>query len=241
MRALIVCSLVAAAVAATASSASAFRRSYAVFKVSVTGTQTSTVNGQEQCQDELGTVAAAKATSNAEFSTITPRKLEFAKAGKAISVVNPGAGDISNTRIGASGTLTRQSDFVPNGSTPPVCQGGQPGPGCGSKTISHMTLLVQGGVNSVHLSASGLRPSPGLCLLPTVAFPEMPGAIGGLDNLHVHYSAKVPSSLLNTRKHVVTIHGHATATTSGQQGAIIVSSAQTTLNFTMRLVRVPLR
>jgi hypothetical protein len=241
VRSLIVCLLVAAAVAVAAPAASAFRLPYAVFKVSVTGTQTSTVNGQEQCQDELGTVAAAHAGSNAQFSTPKSRRLEFAKAGKVISVVNPGAGDISNTKIGAGGTLTRQSDFVPNGSTPPVCQGGQPGPGCGAKTIDHMSLLVQGGANSVHLSASGLRPSPGLCLVPTLAFPEMPATTGGLDHLRVKYSAKVPSSLLNPRKHVVTIHGHATATTAGQQGAIIVSSAQTTLKFTMRLVRVPLR
>jgi hypothetical protein len=40
---------------------------------------------------------------------------------------------------------------------------------------------------------------------------------------------------------VVLIHGSGTATNKGQQGAIHVTSAKTTLKFTMRLVRIPLR
>jgi hypothetical protein len=40
---------------------------------------------------------------------------------------------------------------------------------------------------------------------------------------------------------VIVIHGKATATNSGQEGDIHVTSAVSTLKFTMRLVRVPLR
>lgn len=239
MRSLLLLTLVATALAAAAPSASAFRRPYAQFKVSVTGTETTTVTGQEQCQDESGTVAPATASETAQFHTTKTRVLELAKGGKVISVVRPhppGA-----TTVTGAGTMTRQSDFVPNGSNPPVCQGGTPGAGCGTVALNHITLLVQGGVNEVHLSASGLKPSPGLCLVPTLAFPEMPGTVGGLDNLKTHYSAKVPKSMLNPRKHVVLIHGTGTSTTHGQEGSIIVNSATTTLKFTMRLVRVPLR
>lgn len=58
---------------------------------------------------------------------------------------------------------------------------------------------------------------------------------------HIKYSAPAPRSLLNPRKHVVVIHGKARATNSGQQGSIHVTSAVSTLKFTMRLVRAPLR
>ncbi|HEY2603043.1 MAG TPA: hypothetical protein VGI67_15910 [Thermoleophilaceae bacterium] len=121
-----------------------------------------------------------------------------------------------------------------------MCQGGQPSPGCGLLGLSHISLLVQGGINEVHLSASGLKPKPGLCVVPTLAFPFMPGTFSE-SGVHTSFKAKVPSSLLNPRKHVVLIHGLGTSTEKGQQGAIIVDSATTTLKFTMRLVRVRLR
>ncbi|HEX6460748.1 MAG TPA: hypothetical protein VF032_17655 [Thermoleophilaceae bacterium] len=236
MRTLVVISLVAAALAATAPAAGAARPSYANFKVTVKGTETTTVTGREDCQDDAGTIAAAKASESAQFSTPKPRTLQFHRAGRAIDVALPRG--VGASTIAATGSMTRQSDFVPNGSTPPVC-GGPPNPGCGTSSLSRISLLVQGGLNSVHLSADKLQPRPGECFIPALAFPAMPGTTQ-MDGLHARYRAKVPAGLLNPHKHVVVIHGSGTATQSGQEGAIFMDSTSTTLNFTMRLVRVPL-
>jgi len=242
VRSLLVCLVVTAAVAVTAPGASAYRLPYAVFKVSVTGTQTSQVTGADECQDEFGTVAPATATSSAAFKTTKPKKLEFYKPDKVLSVVAPGRGG-GNTKIKGSGSLTRQSGFALNGTLPPVCAGGQPNPGCGTTQLSSVVFLVQGGVNSVNLQVSSVKPNPGICPVPaSYEFPELvqPGDNGTGAHI-VHFSAKVPRSLLNPHKHVVVIHGSGEATNKGQEGAIHVTSATSTLKFTMRLVRVRLR
>ncbi|HEY7630360.1 MAG TPA: hypothetical protein VH817_06665 [Thermoleophilaceae bacterium] len=242
MRALLVSIVVAAAVAIVAPAASAYRLPYAVFKVSVTGTQTTQVSGADECQDDVGTVAPATASSTASFKTTKPKKLEFYKPDKLITVVPPGRGG-GNTKIKGAGSLTRQSGFALNGTLPPVCAGGQPNPGCGTTQLSSVVFLVQGGVNSVNLQVSAIKPSPGICPVPaSFEFPELvqPGDNGTGAHI-VHFSARVPRSLLNPHKHVVVIHGSGEATNKGQEGAIHVTSATTTLKFTMRLVRVRLR
>lgn len=243
MRPLTLLSLIAAAIAATAPNASAARLFYAHFNVTVSGTETSQANGAEECDDAVGSVPAATATSTFTFATPKPRKLEFARFKRgAIVVTNPGRGDISNTKLAGTGTLNRQSQFVPNGTTPPVCQGGQTSPGCGTKTISKFTILVQGGINEVTIQGSAPRPSPGLCLVPApFAAVDLLGPSDEGDGAKITYKAKVPSSLLNPRKKVVLIHGSGTATNKGQEGAIHITSATTTLKFTMRLRRVSLR
>jgi hypothetical protein len=241
MRPLILLSLIAAAVAASAPNASAARLSYAHFNVSVSGTQTSQVSGAEECDDAVGTVAPATATSTFTFSTPKPKKMEFARFSRGeIVVTHPGRG-FGNTKISGTGTLTRQSEFVPNGDTPPVCAGGQASPGCGTKTISKFTILVQGGINEVTIQGSAPRPSPGLCLVPApFEAIDLLGPNDEGDGEKIHYKARVPSSLLNPHKKVVLVHGSGTATNKGQAGAIHVTSASTTLKFTMRLRRVPL-
>src|SRR5262249_41231241 len=151
--------------------------------------------------------------------------------GGLIQIVHPGRG-IGNTKIKGTGTVSRQSQFVPNGSTPPVCAGGQPGAGCGAKSISSFTILVQGGINDVTIQGSQPHPTPGLGLVPA-PFPGPsllePGDTG--EGNHTTYKAKVPKSLLNPHKHVVLIHGSGTSTNRGQEGAIHVTSASTTLKF----------
>jgi hypothetical protein len=232
------CSLVAAAIAVAPQPGGATRLPYANFAVTVSGTETTTVNGREECQDELGTVAPAKASEAAQFSTRRPRTLQFYKAGRSITVTTPrGSGQ---TAIVAIGSMTRQSDFVRNGSNPPVCPGGVASAGCGHADLSHISLLVQGGLDEVTLSANQLRPEPGDCLVPALAFPEMPETTTPESGSHVTYSAKVPRSLLDPRKRVVTIHGSGTVTSKSHEGSIIVDSATTTLNFTIRLRRVRL-
>jgi hypothetical protein len=240
MRSLIVCLVVAAVAAVTAPAASAARLFYANFKVTVSGTQTSQVNGAEECQDAAGTVAPATAQLTFNFSTPKSKAMEFARFARGeLVVTHPGRG-LGNTKIKGTGTLTRQSQFVPNGSDPPVCPGGQQSAGCGAKTLSSFTILVQGGINEVTIQGSQPRPSPGLCLVPApFPGPDLLGPSDEGDGAHITYKAKVPQSLLNPRKHVVLIHGSGTATNKGQQGAIHVTSSSTTLKFTMRLVRIP--
>jgi hypothetical protein len=244
MRPFLVLSVIVAAIVVAAPTAGAARRNYAVFKVSVSGTETSQANGAEECQDEAGSVPTATASASFRFSTPKPRKLELARFSRGeIVVTNPGRGDISNTKITGTGMLTRQSQFVPNGTLPPVCAGGQTSAGCGAKNVSKFTILVQGGIRELTIQGSAPRPNPGLCLVPAPFAPV--GLLGPFDEgqgAKVHYKATVPSSMLNPRKKVVLIHGSGTATTGkDQEGAIHLTSASTTIKFTMRLVRVPLR
>jgi hypothetical protein len=242
MRSLVACLVIAAAVAATAAPASAARLFYANFNVTVSGTETSQVNGAEECQDVAGTVAPATARETFTFSTPKPKKMQFARFhGGELVVTHPGRG-VGNTKIKGTGTLTRQSGFVPNGSDPPVCPGGQPSPGCGAKTISSFTILVQGGLNEVTIQGSAPKPDPGLCLVPSpFAGPELLGPYDTGNGARITYKAKVPQSLLNPHKKVVLVHGSGTATSKGQEGAIHITSATTTLKFTMRLRRASLR
>jgi hypothetical protein len=245
MRPLLVLAVVFAAIAVAVPSAGAARRNYAVFKVSVSGTETSQATGAEECQDEAGSVPPATASASFQFSTPKPRKLELARFNRgAIVVTNPGRGDISNTKLTGTGMLTRQSQFVPNGTLPPVCAGGQTSPGCGAKNISKFTILVQGGIRELTIQGSAPRPNPGLCLVPAPFAPvDLVGPFDtGVGGTRVHYRATVPSSMLNPRKKVIVIHGSGTATTGkDQEGAIHLTSASSTIKFTMRLVRVPLR
>lgn len=241
MRSLLICLVVAAALAIVVPSAGAAQLFYANFKVSVSGTQTSQVNGAEECQDEFGTVAPATAQETFSFSTPKSKAMQFARFhGGVVQVTHPGRG-LGNTKIKATGTLSRQSQFVPNGSTPPVCAGGQPSAGCGTKSLSSLTILVQGGLNEVIIQGSQARPSPGLCLVPApFAGPDILGSGDNGQGNQVTYKAKVPKSLLNVHKHVVLIHGSGTAAGKGQEGAIHITTSETKLKFTMRLVRIPL-
>ncbi len=208
----------------------------------MSGTETSQVSGAEECQDAAGTVAPASAQETFTFSTPKAKKMQFARFhGGLVQVTHPGRG-FGNTKIKGTGSLTRQSQFVPNGSEPPVCPGGQQSPGCGVKTLSAFTILVQGGVNEVTIQGSQARPSPGLCLVPSpFPGPELLGPDDTGDGAHITYKARVPRSLLNPHKRVIVIHGRGIATNKGQEGAIHITSATTTLKFTMRLRRVSLR
>jgi hypothetical protein len=242
MRSLIVCLAVAAVAGVAAPAAGAARLFYAHFNVTVSGTETSQVNGAEECQDAAGTVAPATAQETFTFSTPKAKKMEFARfRGGLVQVTHPGRG-LGNTKIKATATLDRQSQFTPNGTEPPVCPGGQQSPGCGAKTLSSLSILVQGGVNEVTIQGSQARPSPGLCLVPSpFPGPELLGPEDTGDGAHITYKAKVPQTLLNPHKRVLLIHGSGTATNKGQEGAIHITSSTTTLKFTMRLRRVSLR
>src|SRR5689334_25196072 len=115
MRRLMIGLVVALAAAATAQPAAAARLFYANFKVTVSGTETSQVSGAEECQDEAGTVAPASANETFTFSTPKSKPMQFARfRGGLIQVTHPGRG-VGDTKINAKGTLTRQSQFVPNG------------------------------------------------------------------------------------------------------------------------------
>src|SRR5881394_2445385 len=89
MRPLLLCSLAAAALGASASSAGAARLYYADFKVTMNGIERTSVNGRHECEDALGTIAAAKATQTAKFSTPRSRMLQFFKVGKSLTVTTP--------------------------------------------------------------------------------------------------------------------------------------------------------
>jgi hypothetical protein len=238
MRALIVISLLAAT-AVGASSAQA-RQSYAEFRVTFSGTQTTQVTGSEECQDDTGTVAPASASETATFSSAKSRKLLFERSRRELNISAPGP--IQAATMVAKASLTRQSQFVPNGSTPPVCPGGQPNPGCGSAQLTHMVMLLQGGLNKISFLVDSYKPQLPECLVPMgFAFPGVLTPSDDGSGSHIKYSAPAPRSLLNPHRHVIVIHGKGTATNSGQEGSIHVTSAVSTLKFTMRLVRVPVR
>lgn len=239
MRALIVISVVLAT-AIAASSAQAAHRSYAEFRVTFKGTQTAQVTGSEDCEDDAGTVVPASASDTATFSSAKSRKLLFQRAGRELNI--SALGDVQAATMVAKASLTRQSQFVPNGSIPPACPGGQPNPACGSAQLTHMVMLLQGGLNKVSFLVDGYKPKLPVCLVPLgFGFPAVLTPSDDGSGSHIKYSAPAPRSLLNPHKHVIVIHGKATATNSGQEGAIHVTSAVSTLKFTMRLVRVPLR
>jgi len=227
-----------AAVGATSAQA---RRPYADFKVSFNGTQTTQVNGSEDCEDDAGTVVPASANETATFFSVKTRTLEFERARRELNIF--ALGDVQAPTMIARALLTRQSQFVPNGSTPPGCPGGQPNSNCGTAHLTHMVMLLQGGLNKISFLVNSYRPSLPLCLVPVgFGFPNVLPPSDEENGSHIKYSAPAPRSLLNPHKHVITIHGNATATNSGgQQGDMHVTSAVSTLKFTMRLVRVPLR
>jgi hypothetical protein len=241
VRRLILCSLLAALVGLTAPAAHAARLSYANFNVTVSGVQTSQVSGSEECQDDAGTIAPASASETATFSTPSSRKLQFERAGRELNIGTPSG--IGEATVTAKATIERQSGFSSNGSNPPVCPGGQPNPNCGTASLNHIKMLVQGGHNKISLLVDDFRGfQPGGCLVPVAfAFPNVLPPQDDENHSHIRYSAKAPSSLLNPHKRVVIIHGKGTAANSGQEGSIHVTSATSTLRFTMRLRRASLR
>jgi hypothetical protein len=225
-----------------APAAHAYRPPYADFKVTFSGTQTAQVSGAEECQDDAGTVANATASDIATFKSARSRVLEFERAGRELNLFAPGP--IQAATMVAKASLTRQSQFVPNGSTPPVCPGGQPNTGCGSAQLTHISLLLQGGLNKISFLVDTFKPDLPICLVPVAfAFPQFLAPGDAENGSRIKYSAPAPRSLLNPHKHVIVIHGKGTATIASpvQEGSIHVASAVSTLKFTMRLVRVPLR
>jgi hypothetical protein len=238
MRPLLVCSIATAAVAVTASDAHAARLHYANFKVTVNGIETTSVNGRQECEDAAGTIAAAKATQTAKFSTARSRVLQFYKVGKSLSVTTPHG--LATARIVASGSVTVQSDYGPAGSQPPPACGGSPNTGCGTTTLPHIVLDVQGGMNEVSMLVDRPQLDGQNCPVPMLSFPDLAGTTDPGRDEHATYSAKLPRGLLNPHKHVLLIHGKGTVTRHGRDGGVYVDSGTTSLSFTMRLVRVPL-
>jgi hypothetical protein len=74
-----------------------------------------------------------------------------------------------------------------------------------------------------------------------LAFPDLAGTTDPGRDERATYSANVPRGLLNPHKRVLVIHGKGTVTRHGRDGGTFVDSGTTSLSFTMRLVRVPLR
>jgi hypothetical protein len=240
MRRLLVCSITSAALAVTASSAGASRPHYANFKVTVNGIETTSVNGRQECEDAAGTIAAAKATQTAKFSTSRSTVLQFYKVGKSLSVIKPNG--LSTPKVVASGSVTRQSDYGPAGSQPPPACGGPANSGCGTTTLPHIVLVVQPGrVGEVSLLVDKPQLSDVDCPVPMLSFPDIVGTTDPGRDEHVTYSAKIPRGLLNRHKRVLVIHGKGIATRHGRDGGVYVDSGTTSLSFTMRLVRVPFR
>ena len=239
MRSFIVTSLVlAAAIAAPA--ASAYRLPYANFKVSFKGTETTQVNGSEDCSEVGGGMEPASASETATFKSAKSRVLQFERSGRELNI-SPARG-YGESFMSATAAIDRQSQFTQDGGASPACGGSQPNSSCGHANLS-LRLLVQGGLNQVNFGVDDFKGfEPGLCLLPD-AF-GLPAIVPPKDyenHSKVRYSAPAPRTLLNPHEHVVVIHGSATATSSGGQEADMhVTSAISTLKFTMRLVRVPL-
>jgi hypothetical protein len=236
MRRLLLCSVVLAALAASAATAQAVRFHYANFKVTVNGIETTSVNGRQECEDAAGTIAAAKATQTAKFSTPRSRVLQFYKVGKSLTVISPRG--LEAPKIVASGSVTRQSDFGLGGAAP-AC-GGPANTGCGTTTLPHIVLEVQPGrVGHVTLLVDSPQRSDEDCPVPMLAFPDLAGTTDPGRDERVTYSARLPRGLLNPHKRVLVVHGRGTVTRHGRDGGTFVDSGTTTLSFTMRLVRVP--
>jgi hypothetical protein len=230
----LVAALAVAATLAVAAPASAAQRSYAYFRVMVSGSQTTQATGSVTCDQDGGTVVPASATDTATFATHRARTLLFARAHGVVSVFTR-SGLAGSPTVIARGTDVSQSGF---GGSPEAaaCPSGTPAPGCGTTALRRIVLLVQGGSNEVSIQARSVTPRHD-CLVPaSFAFPELVGTEDDGTGAHVHYSAHVPAALLNPRRHVIVIHGRATATSHDVgQGQ---STGTSTLRFTMRLTRV---
>ena len=249
--------LAALAVLATlAATARAATPSVASFKFTVEGTQTSQASGTVRCEDESDTVAAASASETLEFSTPRSRTMQFVRAGRRINIVNFHSRHANGTTLYAKGTLERRSDFSgvdSESSLPPVCPGGAPDPGCGNATLTRIPLELGGNGRSVTMQAgtpySGpIRPHVPVCAIPApFSFPGLVGDGRDVGSAHVKYSARVPRSVFNKRRRVVTIHGRGRATGKTDDsdlyigGADFAAKGSTTFRFTMRLRRVRLR
>jgi hypothetical protein len=240
VRSFIVISLVLAATT-TAPAAQAARLPYANFKVSFSGTEATQVTGSEDCSEVGGGMAPASANETATFKSAKSRVFQFERAGRELNI-SPARG-YGESFMSATAAIDRQSQFTQDGASSPACGGSQPNSSCGHANLT-LRLLVQGGLNQVNFGVDDFKGfEPGLCLVPKAfGFPAIVPPKDYENHSKVKYSAPAPRSLLNPRKHVVVIHGSATATSSGGQEADMhVTSAVSTLKFTMRLVRVPLR
>jgi hypothetical protein len=242
VRHLIVASLLAAVAAAAAPAANAARVPYANFKVSFSGTQTTQVTGSEDCSDAGGgTSVPANASETATFSSVKPRTLQFERSGRELNI-SPAKGYGEST-MAVKATIDRESQFARDAGASPVCPGGgQPNSSCGHAILTAV-LLVQGGHNQVSFVVEDFHGfEPGLCLVPKAfGFPDVLPPKDYENHSTIKYSAKAPASLLNPHKKLVIVHGSATATNSGQDADMHVTSAVSTLKFTMRLRRAPLR
>jgi hypothetical protein len=241
MRYLAVASILAAVVgAAVPAVANAARLPYANFKVSFSGTQTTHVTGSEDCSDAGGGMAPATATETATFKSAKSRVFQFERAGGELNI-SPAKGYGEST-MAVKAALDATSQFAQDGGASPVCGGGAPSSSCGHANLS-LKMLVQGGLNQVSFAVDDFKGfEPALCPMPMAfAFPNVLPPKDYENHSKIKYSASTSRGLLNPRKHVVIVHGSATATNSGQVADMHVSSAVSTLKFTMRLVRVPLR
>lgn len=239
MRPLIIASLVAAALVGTCSTASARRLDYANFRVSFSGTETTQVTGSEDCSDAGGGMVPASASETATFKSAGSRVFQFERAGRELNI-SPANG-IGESTMNAKATIDRESQLADNSGYSSAC-GPVPNSSCGQANL-RMVLLIQGGRNQISFGIDDFKGfEPGLCRLPLAyGVPTFVEPKDYENHSKIKYSARTGRSLLNPHKHVVIVHGSATATNSGQDSDAHVTSAVSTLKFTMRLVRVPLR
>jgi hypothetical protein len=142
--------LAASAITAGAASAGSFyypKRAY--FRVSVSGTQTTTVKVTTQCQDENGdeTPRAASATETLRFSTRKPGRVLFKTAPHGGMIVfqedDSFEDGVRPSRL--RGTVVHSEGLDSQaGTRAPDCGSGGPASGCGKKAFSDWRVSLFG-------------------------------------------------------------------------------------------------
>jgi hypothetical protein len=239
--------LVAAAIAALAivafsastPSAGAITKIFANFRVTVTGTQTTSVSGTLVCADD--TAVPATGSAKGTFST-APRVLQFSRIDGIVGVDLPGA-QAGATTLNAHGSVLRSTSWTSDGKDPATCADGQQAPGCGNIKLNHFLVWVESGrPGGVSLDVRSL-PSPlPACGMPAQAFPALvpPTATIGLVDAteHVTYSARMPAAMLDPHKRKIVVNGVARLTSDFNTPNHIEGHEVTKLTFTMHLTRV---
>jgi hypothetical protein len=181
----------------------------------------------------------ATATETATFRSAKSRVFQFERAGRELNISL--AKGYAESTMPVKAAIDRQSQLAANSGYSSACEP-QPNSSCGHTNFS-LVVLVQGGLNQVSFAVDDFKGfEPAFCPVPMAfGFPAIVPPKDYENHSKIKYSAKTGRSLLNPHKHVVIVHGSATATNSGRDFDAQVTSAVSTLKFTMRLVRVPLR
>jgi hypothetical protein len=142
----------------------------ASFNVTVSGTQTTRVDGTDRCRDANGSdsTQSGRLLERTTFTTTRPGRVVFRTASHGRVLMR------QSTKMIAGGTLARQSTLDVHGISPGGCADVAPAANCGSAPFADWRLSLSGGLQ-LGLASGGV---PGgnpfrLCQNPFDGFPGL--------------------------------------------------------------------